>query len=76
MTKIQYTMIFLSLVISAISSLLSAGTFYKMFIHRRNEVLSHEYLDIMLGRAQFLMKVGISGLFTAFVIAVISWIVA
>ncbi len=76
MTKVQYSTIFISLFISATSALMSAGTLYEIFVYKRNDIKTIEYMEIMLLRAQRLLTIGVTTLFIAFVALIISWILS
>ena len=73
MTELFYSKLCIALAISAVSFMISAGTWFEIFVHKRNELRTKQYMESMLGRGVFFMRLGVFSLFVALVAAIMNW---
>lgn len=73
MTEIFFSRLCFALAISAVSFMFAAGTWYEVFIHRRNDLKTQGYMEAMITRGLFFMRLGAFSLFLSFVAYVMQW---
>jgi hypothetical protein len=73
MTELFFSRLCFSLAVSAVSFMFAAGTWYEIFIHRRNDLRTQSYMEAMIGRGIFFMRLGAFSLFLTIVACIMQW---